>query len=75
MIGAQTKPNRYFTIDSVFDNYFNEELMYNKLLKWDSYAYTGISLPTYFTRIFSPLSIMKANETQRIDHVIIKFDL
>ena len=48
--------------------------MHNKLLKWDSYAYTSISLPTYITRIFSMLGIMKTNQTQRIDHVIIKFD-
>lgn len=52
MIGAQTKLNRYFTVDSEFVNSFNKELIYNKLLKWDSYAYTSISLPTYFTRIF-----------------------
>lgn len=74
MIGAQTKLNIYFTIDSEFVNSFNKELMHYKLLKWDSYAYTSISLPTYTTRIFSMLSIMKTNQTQRIDHVIIKFD-
>lgn len=74
MIGSQTKLNIYFTIDSEFVNSFNKELIHNKLLKWDSYAYTSVSLPTHITRFFSMLSIMKTNQTQRIDHVIIKFD-